>query len=408
QMTFAESKERITRTLTDQKAEELLTKVRDAAQKTMKADFDAFKAAAPGGATSKPVTNAPASSLGVPFNSKDYLGKLRDKIQADFKVTLTIEREEGWKTPNELEESKLGKEGFNTGETTMTSFPRFLGSRVAAFLSEEQRKALESRGADVRPVAVWEPTPVFHNAVEDSLIARVTAADAAHVPASLDEVKDKVAADVKLAAAYGMAKKEAQAALDAAKSGKWLANVAADKGRKVMTTGLFSPSPGGMGPLPISGYDLKGQALATFTEGAFKLLTQPARSGGQAPRPPSTTQASATTKPAATTAPTQPVVASFKDHPIGLIEIPTDARVVVAEVDQIKPEWTRDRQAYFDARVALEAQTQAEQAMRFMWFNYDNLVSRVSFTPAQTRQRRSPGQNQQNVPINPFTGTILP
>lgn len=400
QQTLTEARERIVRTLTDQKAEELTNAVRDEVRNTMRSDYEAYRAAT-GGSTTKP---APASSLGVPYNSFDYLKKLRDKVQADHKVTLTIEQQDAWQTPAQLDESKLGKDGYATAETGIT-FPRFMASRIAPFLPEEQRKELASRGGENKPVAVWEATPVFHNAGEDMLIARATAADPAHVPASLDEVKDKVTADVKLASAYEAAKKAAQATLDAARTGKWLANVAADEKHKVITTGLFGAAGNGMPPLPVTGYDVKGAALTTFVNGAFKLLAQAPRGGGTAVRPPST-QASTqpATRPTTTAAATtQPV--AFKDHPVGLIELPSEGKVLVAEVDQLKPVWTKDRAAFFTARTALEARFEVEQALRLAWLQFDAVTTRLGYVPAEKRDRKTP---RQPLPPNPFTGTIVP
>jgi hypothetical protein len=402
QQTLTEAREKIVRTLTDQKAEELTNAVRDAVRNTMRSDYEAYRAAT-GGSTTKP---APASSLGVPYNSFDYLKKLRDKVQAEHKVTLTIEQQDAWQTPAQLDESKLAKDGYATAETGIT-FPRFMSSRIAPFLPEEQRKELASRGGENKPVEVWEATPLFHDAGEDMLIARATAADPAHVPASLDEVKDKVAADVKEAAAYEAAKKAAQATLDAARTGKWLANVAAEEKHKVITTGLFGAAGNGVPPQPVTGYDVNGPALSTFVNGAFKLLAQGPRGGGTAVRPPST-QASTqpTTRSTATTAAaasTQPV--AFKDHPVGLIELPSEGKVLVAEVDQLKPIWTKDRASFFEARTALEARFEAEQALRQAWLQFDAVTTRLGYIPTERRDRKTP---RQAPPLNPFTGTILP
>jgi hypothetical protein len=402
QQTFTEVREKIIRTLTDQHADELDAKVRDAVRNTMKADFEAYRAAT-GGATSKP---APSSSLGVPYNSYDYLKKLRDKIQADHKVTLTIEQQDGWQTPAQIDDSKLGKAGYTT-ESSL-SLPRFLTSRVEAFVPAEQRKELASRGGDNKPVAVWEPSPVFRDVSEDAIIVRATAADPSHVPAKLDEVKDKVAADVKLAAAYEAAQKSAQALLDAAKGGKWLSAAAAAQNKKVVTTGLFAASANGMNaPLPVPGYDLKGPALTQFVQGAFKILSQEPRAGGTAPRAPSTrsTTQPTTAQAKAPATPTTMAVAAFKDHPLGLIELPSEGKVVVAEVDQLKPTWSKDREAFFTARTALEARFELEQAMRQAWLQYDAVTSRLGYAPAEKRERKPQRQNQ---PINPFTGQMTP
>src|SRR4051812_27659127 len=291
------------------------------------------------------------------------------------------------------------------------------------FLNEAQRKQVAGMRGDNKPATVWEPTPVFTDAKDDMLIARATAADAAHVPASMDEVKEKVAADVKTAAAFEKAKQAAQTTLDAAKD-KWLASVANEQGKKVITTGLFNAADAGRSATPIA--DLKGAALDSFVQGSFKLLTLPPRSG-EAPRPVSTqpttmpaatTQASAattrptkaTTRPTATTKPvataTMPtttgamVAAAFKDHPVGLVEVPADGKVMVAEVDQVKPMWTKDRQAMWDTGVAFQQRVAFEQMLRMAWFDYGHVVDRLKYVPEEKQSRKTP--TPQQPAQNPF------
>jgi hypothetical protein len=402
-MSFDEAKERITLKLTNQRVDEFTNKIRDSVRDIMKADYEAYKSAT-GGAT-RPTTPPPASSLGVPYNSYEYLQKLRDKIQADFKVSATIERQQAWQTTKTLDESMLGKESFAT--ESFLPFTQYMTAAIDSFLSEDQRKKLASLRGDNRPVAVWEPTPVFKDAKDDQLIARATDVSPTHSPASLDEVKDRVTADVKLIGAMEKAKKDAQAALDAALAGKkWIQSIANDQRKTVITTGLFGPSEGGRAA-PVSGYDLKGEALQTFVAESFKLLAQAPREG-QAIRPASqpstqpTTRAiaAATTKPAPppTTASTAPI--AFKDHPVGLIELPADAKVVVAEVNELKPSWTKDRQAAWDSGVANRERASTEQLMRALWFRYDNVIARVGYV-AKEQKDRKPAQPQPPID-NPF------
>jgi hypothetical protein len=419
QQPFSEVKDRIVQKLTDQRVDELTEKIRDAVRERMRADFEAYRAAtapATAGAATKP---APVTPLGVPYDSKEYLAKLRDKVQADHKVTLTIEREEGWQSAKTLAESRLGKEAFGGGAEG--PFGQFLTSRVGPFLTEEQRKAAPTRGN--MWAAAWEPTPAFTNAKDDVLIARVTAADPAHAPASLDEVRDRVVADVRQAAAYDKAKQAAQAMLDAAKNGKWLQSVANEQNRKMITTGAFQLTAGQTG---VPNYDLKGAAAEAFVQGAYKLLSQATpRGGGEAPRPvapPATTQTSTTqkagvaaTRPttapaaAATTkaaAPTSaPVSTAFKDYPIGLIELPAEGKVTVVEVDQLKPRWTKDSAAMQAAWLAGMERSRMEQELRAQWFNFDNVLNRVGYRYPEGQQRKAP---RQTLPINPFTGTAGP
>jgi hypothetical protein len=444
-MTFDEAKEKIVTRLTNDRVEELATKVRDEIRTTMKADYDAYKAAvadatkgsastgAPttNSATSKPTVAVPPSSLGVPYNSFDYLKKLRDKVQADLKVAVSIEQQDAWQTPKSLEESKLGKDAFATD--ARLPLPFYLSRLLDPFLSEEEKKQVASARGDNRPAAVWEPTPVFRDAKDNLLIARATAADPTHVPPSVDEVKEKVAGDVKTAAAFEKAKQAAQATLDAAKT-KWLASVANEEGKQVLGTPLFTLADGSRSATPAAIADLKGPALDSFVQGAFKLLALPPRSG-EAPRPvttqpatkPAATQvattqpttkaaskttakgpttkpttkavaAAATTRPTPTTGPM--VTAAFKDHPVGLIEVPAEGKVMVVEVDQVKPIWTKDHQAMWDTGVAFQERNSFEQALRSAWFMYDNVVKRLNYVPEEKPNRKQP--QQPLPPVSPF------
>ena len=405
-MTFDEAREKIVTKLSGQRADQLAEKIRDAVRNTMKADYDAFKVATASGptatttATTTAASAAPPSSLGVPYNTFEYLKKLRDKIQSDFKVTVTIQDQQAWQTPKALEESELGKGSYTNDAST--NLPAYLSEFVNNFLTPDQLKQAAIARPDRRPVAVWEPTPAFHNFGDDYVIARVTAADPSHVAASLDEVKDQVAADVRLNAAFDKAKQAAQAAADAAKS-KWLATVAGEQKKKVITTELFTVDAVRSGVVP--GYDLKSDAVEAFVQGTFKLLAGAQRTG-EAPKP-ATTQPAATTqasaaasKPAATTRPTSaPVVTAFKDHPVGVIELPADAKVVVAEIDQLKPAWNKEQVAGWMTSLANQERITVEQQIRIAWFNYDQVVTRTTYQPKEKRERKPPTPQ---VPINPF------
>jgi hypothetical protein len=387
---FDEVKEDIIFRLTDQRVGELRDKIRDAVLTTMRNDYDAFAAAYAGG--KRPAT-APVSSLGVPYDSKDYLGKLRDKIQKDFKVTLTIEREEGMQTPTTLAESKLGKEAFSLPDRGV-SFTTLLTTRVEPFVSEAERK-LPSPGN--KPIAVWEPTPALTNFGGDVLVARVTAAEASRPPRSLDEVKDKVVADLKQVQAYKLAKEAAQSTVESARTNKkWLQAIANEQGKKLVTTGVFLPAQASTVP----GYEVTPASARSFALGVTQLLTTPPRTG-DTPRPasmPSTKPAAATTraaaattkptlasaattKPATTTAPTTAPTMStaLKDHPIGTIELPLDGKVLVAEVQELKPKWTKDALRQTEDSVALSRQQAAAGDLRTRWFLYPEAIKRMNF-----------------------------
>jgi hypothetical protein len=407
--TWDEAKEQIKNTLTDQRISELSNKVRDAVRNTMVNDYNAWKAAQASAkqGTSQP---APASSLGPPYNSFEYLQALRNKIQKDFKVDLTIERRDQWQSASSLKDTDFAKLSWDPQNAAPIDFSQMLTARLESFLGEDARR----QSGAARVLAMWEPTPLFTNELlTQTVVARATAADPTHAPASLDEVKDKVVADTRLAMAYEKAKQSAQAMVDAAKSGKWLQSVANEQNRKTITTGSFSAQDSGFfAAMPVQGYDLKGTALAAFKSGAFKLLAQPERPGGTVPRPVNPITP-ATTRAATKTAASQPapIPSSFKDHPVGLVELPADGKVLAVEVNSLKagPGWTKENQASLELRMMLQQQTGEELQLRSQWFNYDNLITRTRFKAKEQRDRSNTPKRPALPPVdNPFLGQALP
>lgn len=384
-MKFEEAREQIVIELTDKRVAELTDRIREFALQTMKDDYAAYRAAAPAGGTTAP-SNPPVTSLGVPYNSKDYLAKLRDKIQADFKVTVAVEREEGWQSAATLGESRLGKQSFMGDRGG--SFVTTLATRIDPLVDEADRN---EPGAP-KPLGLYEPTGTMTDVTGNLLIARATAADPAHAPASLDEVKEKVVADVRQAEAFKLAQQAAQAAVDAAvNQGKWLQSVAADLKRPVINTGLFNA--GNPQAMVIPSYEVPATARGTFASEVTDLLALPPRTGA-APRP-ATTRAvasAATTRPATTTvaATTGPV--SLKEHPVGLIELPDLGKVLVAEVDELKPMWSKqDESDQFKQVTILLRQADANR-LRAGWYGYDEATKRMNFAPTdgQARKQKQP------------------
>lgn len=387
-MPFEEVRDKIKKKLEDERTDELYARVREVVRSTLRADFEAWQAAIE---ASKP---APASSLGVPYDSFDYLKKLRDKVQADLSVALTIEQQDAWQSADSLKDAPIGKLAMETEGSGEIVPPQYLTSRVKKFLTEDQIKLPNVR--EGKPIALWEPTSHFIDMAEtQSTIARVTAADPSHIPATLEEVKAKVAADVKLAAAYEKAKQAAQAAVDAAKTGKWLQSIANEQNKKLVTTGLFSaPS------TFVTGYELKPASEKIFVQAAVKLLATAPRTG-QAIKPlPATTQS--TTKPATKPATAPTVPSSFALHPVGVIELPAEAKVLAAEVDQLKPNWYRENESLRDASLAAGLRALDERYLRTGWLNYSNLKTRLNYQPPAGGREKDPKDDKPKAPVNPF------
>jgi hypothetical protein len=434
--TLEEAQPQIRTTLADQRINELTTKVRDAVRNTMIGDYNAWKAAqvSAGAGGGKPGTSqpAPASSLGPQFNSFEYLKALRDKVQKDHNVTLTIEQRDQWQSADSLKDTELAKLSWEPQVGMQPiDLPRMLTMRLEAFVSEDDRR----RMSGARVLGMWEPTPIFTNELQSqAVIARATAAEASHSPKSPDEIREKLVADTKLALAYEKAKQAAQALVEASRSGKWLADVAAAQNRKVITTGEFSPMPMSFfGDLPVQGYEgLKGPGVRTFKTEAFKLLSQAARSGGTAVRtvlpvtPASQPATQPTTKPttlaatnpatrpttlAAATQPARPATtqATFAQHPVGLVEIPAEGKVLAVEVNSLKAGqgWTKESQPQVERQILVQQKISEEAQLKLQWFDYDNLIKRTQFKPQEQRDRSN--KRRALPPVdNPFVGSGMP
>ncbi|HSI36973.1 MAG TPA: hypothetical protein VK986_25530, partial [Tepidisphaeraceae bacterium] len=273
--TLAESADEIRERLTTERITQLTTAVRDAVRTTLRADYDAYKAAVD---AKKPV---PSSSLGVPYNTFDYLKKLRDKVQADHKVTLTISDVGTFLTADSMKDTVEFKDLMVTGgERGRTPFGQYLTTALDAYLTDDERKAL-GQAADQRP-ALWQPLPAAEDVGgKKQVIARATAAELAHAPAKFDDVREQVVADAKKAKAYQLAKAAAEKALATVQSGQWLQGVANELNKQMITTGAFR-APGGESAMfgdSVPGYPLGAQSTRPFKRAAFALLSQAARTG---------------------------------------------------------------------------------------------------------------------------------
>ena len=78
---------------------------------------------------------------------------------------------------------------------------------------------------------------------------------------------------------------------------------------------------------------------------------------------------------------------------------------MVAEVNELKPSWSKDHQSAWDSSVANRERMSTEQLMRALWFRNDNVIARVGYVAREQKDRKS-GQPQPQpagpVEPNPF------
>jgi len=354
-------------------ADRLADAIQDRINSVMASDYAAYrKGAGPAGGTSTrpttlasaPASAAPASSLAVPYDDYEYLTRLAQKIQKDFGVLPSTHKiADAYKSEQELNQlPDIGKESAAGAD-----FSTYVMQHVEPFAKPvEGEKAL----------AALEPSPPLKDAAGNSYLFRVTDAKLAGPPASMADARDKVEQDWKMAQAYKLAREDAEkdkamAEKDAAttrpgevastdESG--LKRVAAAARRKVISVG---PINGGTSQVP--GYAIPEQASQTLVKQAVGLLTNAA--------------------------------ASNNPHPIGLVELPAATRVLLDELDQVRPLWSNESVAMAKDALAGNIHDQMAMTLWFKWFDYNSVARRLDYKP---EGGKSPGSDENTPPPPPF------
>lgn len=298
------------------------------------ADWSSYHAAKQG--------EQPASTLGVPYNSYEYLQKLSDAIEREFKVKLTIGATGGLVSRNDLNELEPIRQAM-----TQTQLP----FAVYATMTEAERKQALSRRPDL-PAALqpWQPSQVLRDFAGNAFMFRRTIIDPAHTPANYSEVASQVEQDVRLVKAYELAKQAAEAfAKDAKAQGFDAASLAA---RKAATdTAYFS-----IGSTTAMGVGLSETGSAQFTEGAMTLALA-ARAAGE-------------------------------EKPIVAVPVQKDGKVLVGQVEEIRSRLQGISLPMVTAELDRQMRGQVAMLMMADWFNYDNVVKRLQYVPEDAHQQQ--------------------
>ncbi len=271
------------------------------------------------------------------YPSYAYLANLAESVQSRFGMKIyATELNRDYLSANDLSQLPAIGESSN-GQTQFADYAMQLANQY-----------LNPPDADTHPTraSLMQPAAPLRDSLGNSYIFRLTDVRPAEPPANLAEVKDKIDADLRLAAAYQLA----QAAADSLRSAaheKGLANAAKTAGRAVAQTDPFSLRSPDLG-VAIS---LSTQGQADFIERSFKLLA------GYNP----------TTNP----------------DPIDVIEVPVDAKVFVAELAKVEAQWDSDSFFAISSILAQQMKTRVVQQLEQQWLDYDTVVARLGYK-AQT------------------------
>lgn len=335
-----EIKNRLVRPEVDQLLEKILFRI----STTMAEDWRAYQYSAVGGQGQNPVngnsappatqpTTRPSTAYGVPFDDYEYLKRLAADIQRRFNYLPTVEKiENDFKSAGELATEYPELAAARAGATGL---PTYATTSAKAFAPADQQE-------NPALLALFQPSPPLNNNMDDIYIFRLSDVKPSEKADDLNKVRETVAQDYRDKVAYEMALEQAKSLLDAAAGGR-LGPAAENAQRKVIATGPFRL--GG----DISGYELSDQAQAKFAAESFKML------GGDA--------------------------TSKSDHPITLIELPRERKVLVAELAEWKPVWDAGSYTYFASRAGQQLDQELEQDFRKRWFDFESVTSRLDYQP---------------------------
>lgn len=354
--------------LIEQETDRLARRVQDRIYSVLSADWldysrkstDAPAATSAGGA--QPPATLPASgaastsSLGVPYDSFEYLQKLAALVQKELGVLPKIDQVAQYQSLEQLQKLPGIGSAMTSGRDMFATYAMISAEAIVSGNANAQLGALR----------LWEPSQIMSDITGDSYMFRLTAAQAAHAPADLDvdAIRQKVESDLRLKAAYEQAKVAAEQLLTAAQSSDDLVAAAAAARRPVITAGPFD----GTSNTPIANYPLGPDARDAFVQQAITLLNKAAQTG--------------------------------KPHPLQLIELPREGKILVAQLASVQPRWQADDTVQMEMAVDRELRIQQRQFMESQWFDFDDLANRLAYR-AVNRGSQQPQQPRQP-PINPL------
>lgn len=318
---FAEVKEDAISRVVQPEVERLTNRISSGITERLQADFQTF---------SKENPTPTATDTG--YGSYAYLEQVAQDIQKQYGILPTVQRvEQDWLSGEDL--SKHHDIGNAWGD----------GGNFASMIGSAAPFTDNATSSSLKLLEFSKPLKGFG---DRQFFVRMTAADKAHRPESLDVVREKVIDDLKLLAGYEKAKQEATALHEQAKA-QTLQAIASSTGREFKVAGPIRGSQGNaMFIMPIPGYD-PGLSYDRFQKSAFDLLSAPARDS--------------------------------TGTPVSTMELPEAGKVLVATVVEGNPGYTPEQasmaQAYFGAmtRHRLESELQEK------WFDFANASGRVSY-----------------------------
>ena len=309
--------------------QEIVTKI----ESQMREDWAAYHIAL----SKTPPTTAPASSVGVAFDSPDYLSKVAAQIQQQYKVVPTVvSLQEKFLSQEELKDLPgIGKSIVIFGQKDFTPFGVYATSMAEPFV-----KGTPQPGAGT--IKLFEPSRLMDDYEGSQYIYRLTAAYPSHKPADSREALQQIEQDLRTAGSYDLARADAAKVLeDSHHTSLRAAAVSAHK------SVAESPWLNTEEPFPTD-LNITEASQKDFLDQAFNLLT----------------------------------AAANKESTIELIGLPHDGKVFVAQLADVRRVPLFADQDLQPAIIS-EVTGDLEKNLREQWFSYDSIVQRMKYVDAK-------------------------
>ena len=299
-------------------------------------DYAAYRSAVTAGST------VPATPVGQPYSGPSYLQALTDQANGQFHVRLTVE------TGNDLSAEQLQKlphlaaaqAALSSSSTADASLPGYVSDRALSYLASGEPKT------SLATADLLRPSPAF-NEEDGSAVdfVRLSSVKPAHPAADLAAVRPMVVDDLTTAAAYELARAQADRLTAAAANGT-MPFVASAAGLHPIASQQLS-----MNDVTIDGLKPPlADAAHDFLTQAFGLLDT-----------------------------FDPVK---NPYPAKAVPLPTQRRLIVAQLTFVNVRWTPADYAEWRMEAAQQVLRQRATAARAAWFNADAIVERTGFTPS--------------------------
>jgi hypothetical protein len=357
---FADVREQVMEKVMQPEEAKLTADIRSAVMRRLAGGWEQSHGQNGGKPTSAPATNAATAPTSQPggYGSFAYLEQLAADIQKQFGVLPSVtSKADQWLTADDL--SKLPGIGTAWRESDNVSFPNYILQSAEAFMP------VPGKADPSSVLSILEPSDPLSDVARNFYVFRITDAQAAHAPSDLAEVKDKVEADLRAGRGYARALEDAKKFLEAAKKDRVPAAAAA-AGRNVVPTGFFSKGRFGFGPTTIPNYP-------TDQDGRDKLVAETYEKllGQATPQNP---------------------------HPVALIELPSERRVLVAELGDVSSQMKPDESFRDRLRMARTLAYREGQELAAQWFRPEAVKSRLAYRSADPEAEKKEKEKESHEP----------